>query len=143
MAKQNKKAPAKSGEAPKKIFNVRFFITYTLLFIATYMMMKSCEKQKVLEAKQKKEQKMKDSLEQLKNQSVTKELKITKDSAGVAKAAKLIGDFSYNLTVHDNQNDVVFENKLIKAVIAKKGGYFKSFELKKYKTFDSLPLFFF
>ncbi len=141
MAKQNKKAPAKSGEAPKKIFNVRFFITYTLLFIATYMMMKSCEKQKVLEAQQKKEQKMKDSLEQLKTQSVTKELKITKDSAGVAKAAKLIGDFSYNLTIKDNQNDVVFENNLVKAVIAKKGGYFKSFELKKYKTFDSLPLF--
>ncbi len=145
MAKQNKKAPAKKGkntqEAPKKVFNLRFFITYTLLFISTYMMMKSCEKQKVLEAQQKKEQKLKDSLEQLKQKSATKELVIAKDSAGMAKAAQLIGSFSYNLTVNDNQPDVVFENKLVKAVIAKKGGYFKSFELKKYKTFDSLPLF--
>ncbi len=144
MAKQHKKTPVKNsgkGEAPKKIFNLRFFITYTLLFISTYMMMKSCEKQKVIEAKQKKEQKIKDSLAQLKEKSVTKELTIQKDSAGVAKAAQLIGDFSYNLTVQDQQSDVVYENELIKAVIAKKGGYFKSFELKKYKTFDSLPLF--
>ena len=144
MAKQYKKTPVKNsgkGEAPKKVFNLRFFITYTLLFISTYMMMKSCEKQKVLEEKQKKEQKIKDSLAQLKEKSVTKELTIAKDSAGIAKATQLIGNFSYNLTVQDQQPDVVFENDLIKAVIAKKGGYFKSFELKKYKTFDSLPLF--
>ncbi len=144
MAKQHKKTPAKNnskGEAPKKVFNLRFFITYILLFISTYMMMKSCEKQKLLEAKQKKEQKIKDSLAQLKEKSVTKELTISKDSAGIAKASELIGNFSYNLKVQDQQSDVVFENDLIKAVIAKKGGYFKSFELKKYKTFDSLPLF--
>ncbi len=144
MAKQHKKTPVKKGgqgEPPKKVFNLRFFITYTLLFISTYMMMKSCEKQKVLEEKQKKEQKIKDSLAQLKEKIITKELTISKDSAGIAKAAQLIGNFSYNLTVQDQQPDVVFENDLIKAVIAKKGGYFKSFELKKYKTFDSLPLF--
>ena len=144
MAKQHKKAPVKKGgqgEPPKKVFNLRFFITYTLLFISTYMMMKSCEKQKMLEAKQKKEQKIKDSIAKLKEKSATKELTIAKDSAGIAKAAQLIGNFSYNLTVQDTQSDVVFENDLIKAVIAKKGGYFKSFELKKYKTFDSLPLF--
>ncbi len=141
MAK-NKKQIKKTQEEPnKKVFNLRFFITYTLLFISTYMMMKSCEKQKMLEAKQKKEQKIKDSLAKLKQQETTKELIIAKDSAGVAKAAQLIGSFSYNLTVNDQQQDVVFENKLIKAVIAKKGGYFKSFELKKYKTYDSLPLF--
>lgn len=145
MAKQNKKSPAKSkgGEAPKKkIFNLRFFITYTLLFISTYMMMKSCEKQKVLEAEQQKEQKIKDSLAKLKEQEITKELVIAKDSASMAKAANLIGNFSYNLSVTDEQdNDITVENKLVKAVIAKKGGYFKSFELKQYKTFDSLPLF--
>ena len=45
------------------------------------------------------------------------------------------------MQVQDNtQGDVVFENDLVKAVIAKKGGYFKLFELKKYKTYDSLPL---
>ncbi len=141
MAKQHKKTPAKKGEAPKKVFNLRFFITYALLFISTYMMMKSCEKQKIIEAKQQKEQKIKDSLAKLKDQSVTKELTISKDSAGIAKAAQLIGNFSYNLTIQDQQPDVVFENDLIKTTIAKKGGYFKSFELKKYKTFDSLPLF--
>ncbi len=141
MAKQHKKTPAKKGEAPKKVFNLRFFITYALLFISTYMMMKSCEKQKIIEAKQQKEQKIKDSLAKLKDLSVTKELTISKDSAGIAKAAQLIGNFSYNLTIQDQQPDVVFENDLIKTTIAKKGGYFKSFELKKYKTFDSLPLF--
>jgi len=141
MAKQHKKAPVKGKAPDKKTFNFRFFITYTLLFISTYMMMKSCEKQKVLEAQQKKEQKIKDSLAKLKEKEAVKELNITKDSAGVAKAAQLIGDFSYNLTVADNTNDVTIENDLIKAVLSKKGGYFKSFELKKYKTYDSLPLF--
>ena len=143
MAKQNKKTPVKKGsqgEPPKKVFNLRFFITYILLFISTYMMMKSCEKQKMLEEKQKKEQRKKDSIAKLKEKEVTKELTITKDSAGLVKAAQLIGNFSYNLTVEDQQPDVVFENDLFKTVIAKKGGYFKTFELKKYKTFDSLPL---
>jgi len=144
MAKQhkNKRNTANNKtEKPKKVFNFRFFITYTLLFISTYMMMKSCERQRLLEEKEKKEQKLRDSLEQLKKQSVTKELSITKDSAGVVKASQLIGDFSYNLTVNDNINDVEFENNLVKAVISNKGGYFKSFELKKFKTFDSLPLY--
>jgi len=142
MAK-NKKQTKQTKEEPKqKVFNLRFFITYILLFISTYMMMKSCEKQKKLEEKTKQEQKIKDSLAQLKTKETTKELTISKDSAGIAKAAQLIGDFSYNLTVADDNNqEVVYENELVKAVFNKKGGYFKSFELKKFKTYDSLPLY--
>ena len=139
MAKQNKKP--KNTEKPKKVFNLRFFITYTLLFISTYMMMKSCEKQRMLEEKAKKEQHIKDSLAQLQEKTAAKELNIGQDSVAVAKAGELIGDFKYNLTLAGDANDVVYENDYIKAVIAKKGGYFKRFELKKYKTFDSLPLY--
>ncbi len=144
MAKNNKsnKMQSQKGEQPQKVFNLRFFITYTLLFISTYMMMKSCERQKQLEEKAKLEQKRKDSLAQLKAKETTKELQIVRDSAGMAQAAQLIGDFSYNLQISDNQNDdITVETDLIKAVIARKGGYFKSFELKKYKTYDSLPLY--
>ena len=142
MAKQNKKSTRPAQEKPQNVFNARFFITYALLFISTYMMMKSCENQRKLEEKAQLEQKIKDSLAQLQQQNTTKELNITHDSTGIAKAAQIIGSFSYNLSVKDDSDqNVVFENELVKAVINKKGGYFKSFELKKYKTYDSLPLY--
>ena len=141
MAKQNKKKKSVAPEPKKKIFNTRFFITYALLFIATFMMSKSCERKRLAEEKAKKEQKIKDSIANLEAKKSEKELIITKDSTGIAKAQQVLGNFSYNLQVQDNtQGDVVFENDLVKAVIAKKGGYFKLFELKKYKTYDSLPL---
>jgi len=143
MAKKQKKPIKKQAKnKPKKIFNTRFFITYTLLFLSTYMLSKSCQRQKQEQEKAKKEQMLKDSIQRVKADSIQKSLTILKDSTGLAKAEELIGDFSYNLKLDstDTSADVVFENKLFKAVIAKKGGYFKFFELKKYKTFDSMPL---
>jgi len=143
MAKQNKsKSKGKQQpEKPQKVFNLRFFITYLLLFTSIFMMQKSCQKQQMLEEKAKKEQHIQDSLAQLQARQVAKDLTISNDSTGLAKAGELIGNFSYNLSLQDGAEDVTFENDLVKAVIARKGGYFKTFELKKYKTFDSLPLY--
>ncbi len=141
MAKQ-KKRPQKQQEAPKKtVFTKKFFITYLLFTIAFFFMTRNCENKRIEQDKIKKEQHIKDSIAQAKEQAKEKAMVITKDSTGIANAKNIIGDFAYNLQVNDNTQDVVFENDLVKAVVAKKGGYFKSFELKKYTTFDSLPLF--
>ncbi len=141
MAKQKNKKHTQ--EPPKKkVFNFRFFLTYFLLFISTWMLMRSCEQQKQLKEQAAKEQKIKDSIAQIKQDSIAKALELTQ-SSNTQEAEKLLGDFSYNL-VMDTVNpakDVVFENDLFKAIISKKGGYFKQFQLKKYKRFDSLPLF--
>lgn len=138
MAKQNKSH--KQNKKPQKVFNLRFFITYTLLFISTYMMMKSCEHQKQLEEKAELEQKIKDSIARIKTQETHNSLTISNDSTGIIKAQQLLGDFSYNLQINDENKDIVYENELFKAKISRKGGYFENFELKKFKTFDSLPL---
>jgi YidC/Oxa1 family membrane protein insertase len=140
MAKKKNKQPVK--EQPKKVFNFRFFLTYFLLFISTWMLMRSCEQQKQLKEQVAKEQKIKDSIAKAKKDSIQKVLE-TSASADIKEAEKLLGDFSYNLVMDSVSpaKDITIENKLFKAVLAKKGGYFKKFELKKYKRFDSLPLY--
>jgi len=141
MAKQktNKK---NTPEPRKSVFNKKFFITYFLLFIATFFLSKSCEKQRLTKEKQEKEIKIKDSIAKVKEDSIQKLLKIVKTENSEVDAGKIIGDFAYNLTIDstDTPQDVTFENDLLKVVIAAKGGYFKIFELKKFKTYDSLPL---
>ncbi len=138
MAKQKNKKTTQ--EQPKKVFNFRFFLTYFLLFISTWMLMRSCEQQKQLKEAAAKEERIKDSIAKIKQDSIQKVLE--KTAANPNQAEKLLGDFSYNLAIDSIHpaKDVTIENDLFKAVIAKKGGYFKKFELKKYKRFDSLPL---
>ena len=139
MAKQRKNTPQNTQTKPK--FNFRFFLTYFLLFMSTWMLMRSCEQQRKLKEEAAKEQRIKDSLQKVKEDSIRLALQKVQKT-GVEQAQAVLGDFSYNLKMDSLQpaKDITYENDLFKAVISKKGGYFKSFELKKYMTYDSLPL---
>ena len=141
MAKQNKRKPQKTQAQPQKKFNFKFFLTYFLLFMSTWMLMRSCEQSRKIKEQAAKEQRIKDSIQKVKEDSI-KNVLANVATKGNEDANKLLGNFAYNIKMDSVQpaKDITFENDLFKAVISKKGGYFKTFELKKYKTFDSLPL---
>lgn len=75
---------------------------------------------------------------------VTSEQKPTKekDSLMLQKAKATFGSFAYSATLPSaNGGETVLENDLLKLVIANKGGQIKEALIKKYVTYDSLPLY--
>ena len=65
------------------------------------------------------------------------------DSIALAKAEKELGSFAYaaSLPSASNNGETVLENDLLKLVISNKGGQIKEALIKKYVTYDSLPLY--
>jgi len=64
------------------------------------------------------------------------------DSLSLAKAQSQLGDFAYSAALPSaKENETVIENGLLKLVISNKGGQIKEALIKKYVTYDSLPLY--
>ncbi|SDX25364.1 protein translocase subunit yidC [Lutibacter oricola] len=61
------------------------------------------------------------------------------DSLALVNAQKSLGVFAQSATVADEET--VIENALLKLTIANKGGQIKEALIKKYVTYDSLPLY--
>lgn len=64
------------------------------------------------------------------------------DSLSLEKAKTALGAFAYSATLaSDSKKETVLENGLLKLVISNKGGQIKEALIKKYVTYDSLPLY--
>ena len=61
------------------------------------------------------------------------------DSLSLAKAKTQLGAFAYSATLSDGET--ILENDLLKLVISNRGGQIKEALIKKYVTYDSLPLY--
>ncbi|MDX1828444.1 MAG: membrane protein insertase YidC [Lutibacter sp.] len=99
-----------------------------------------------LKAKAETEQVQKDSIsDQNKNEektAITEAPIVANDSLSLAQAKNALGNFAYSATLPSaTDNETVLENKVLKLVIANKGGYIKEALIKKFVTYDSLPLY--
>ena len=64
------------------------------------------------------------------------------DSLSLVKAQNQLGAFAYSAALPSAKDgETVIENELLKLVIANKGGQIKEALIKKYVTYDSLPLY--
>ncbi|NLP56627.1 membrane protein insertase YidC [Lutibacter sp. B1] len=64
------------------------------------------------------------------------------DSVTLAKAQTELGSFAYSTTLPSaKDSETILENDLLKLVISNKGGQIKEALIKKYVTYDSLPLY--
>jgi YidC/Oxa1 family membrane protein insertase len=100
--------------------------------------------------KQKTEQ-VQDSLEKIQN-STEQKVKtventdnvqiVTRDSLNVAQTQNKLGAFAYSAGLPSAKaNETIIENDLVKIKISNLGGQITEVLLKKYKTFDKLPLY--
>lgn len=96
-----------------------------------------------LKAKAETEQVQKDSTStQLKDTTKTELTNVTNDSLSLAQAKNALGNFAYSASLPSaTDNETVLENKVLKLVIANKGGYIKEALIKNFVTYDSLPLY--
>jgi YidC/Oxa1 family membrane protein insertase len=64
------------------------------------------------------------------------------DSLSLVKAQEQLGNFSYSATLASAiEGETIIENKLLKLIISNQGGQIKEALIKKYVTYDSLPLY--
>ena len=64
------------------------------------------------------------------------------DSLAIENAKTKLGAFAYSATLPSSTtNETVLENNLLKLTISNKGGQIKEALIKKYVTYDSLPLY--
>jgi YidC/Oxa1 family membrane protein insertase len=99
-----------------------------------------------LKAKAETEQVQKDSIaEQNKNEektAITETPIVANDSLSLVQAKNALGNFAYSASLPSaTDTETVLENKVLKLVIANKGGYIKEALIKKFVTYDSLPLY--
>ncbi len=67
---------------------------------------------------------------------------VAKDSLSLEKVKTALGAFAYSATLPSaSDNETVIENDVLKLVISNKGGQIKKALVKKYVTYDSLPLY--
>ncbi len=64
------------------------------------------------------------------------------DSLGKVAAYKQLGSFGYSQTLASaNGGETILENEVLRLKINNKGGYISEAKLKKYNTYDSLPVY--
>ncbi len=64
------------------------------------------------------------------------------DSLGLVKAQNELGSFAYSSSLASaTDKETTIENELLKIKISNKGGQITQVELKKYKRYDSIPLY--
>ncbi|MDP3313930.1 membrane protein insertase YidC [Lutibacter sp.] len=64
------------------------------------------------------------------------------DSLSLEKAKSQLGNFAYSATLAAAADgETILENKILKIVISNKGGQIKEALIKKYVTYDSLPVY--
>ncbi|MCF6181114.1 membrane protein insertase YidC [Lutibacter sp.] len=128
----------------EKKFDLNSIIGFALIgAIMLWWMYSNQPTPEELKAKAETEQVQKDSIaEQHKTKEITTVTEVANDSLSLKDAQNALGNFAYSASLPSATNaETVIENKVLKLVIANKGGYIKEALIKKYVTYDSLPLY--
>jgi len=128
----------------EKKFDLNSIIGFVLIgAIMLWWMYSNQPSPEELKAKSETEQVQKDSIaEQTKKEEKTAVIEVVNDSLSLKKAQNALGNFAYSASLPSATNaETVLENKILKLVIENKGGYIKEALIKKYVTYDSLPLY--
>ncbi len=126
-------------------FNINTLIGFLLLAgLMVWWMYTNQPTQEELEAqkKQKTEQVKQETKtdESLKTNDLTNV--VATDSLSLEKAKTALGAFAYSATLPSaSEQETTIENEVLKLVISNKGGQIKEALIKKYVTYDSLPLY--
>jgi YidC/Oxa1 family membrane protein insertase len=100
------------------------------------------------EAEKIQQQKTQDSIAAIKKQvpanpiETTKQLVVSTDSIGLAKAQNLLGAFGYSASLPSATNsETVIENDLVRIKVANKGGQISEVLLKKFTNYNDKPVY--
>ncbi|MBS9766847.1 MAG: membrane protein insertase YidC [Flavobacteriaceae bacterium] len=92
--------------------------------------------------KQETEQVQKSTETAVSSENTSTESVVVKDSLSLVKAQTALGAFAYSATLPSaTEDETIVENEVLKLVISNKGGQIKKALIKKYVTYDSLPLY--
>lgn len=64
------------------------------------------------------------------------------DSVGLARIKESLGSFAYGATLPSAKDDItIIENEVLELHVSNKGGFITEAKLKKFKTYDSIPVY--
>lgn len=127
----------------EKQFDVKSIIGYVLLLaIAFWFFYVNKPTEEELAAQKAKEEQVEASKQQTITPLVEATPKAAIDSLGKATAYQQLGAFGYSQTLASaNGGETVLENEVLRLKINNKGGYISEAKLKKFNTYDSLPVY--
>ncbi len=127
----------------EKQFDVKSIIGYVLLLaIAFWFFYVNKPTEEELAAQKAKEAQVEAAKQETTTPLVEAIPKAAMDSLGKATAYQQLGAFGYSQTLASaNGGETVLENEVLRLKINNKGGYISEAKLKKFNTYDSLPVY--